>query len=107
MAGNKKIFSSIEEPVRALPLNTPKKLVLDGISYCIVRTGNGIVITNEACPHNKAPLSEGRLNAYNEIICPLHEYRFNLNTGRESGLRCSDLRIYKVVESKEGIFLVE
>ena len=90
---------------KALPEGSPRKLILNGNSYCILRKGNELFAMDDACPHNKASLSEGRLNAFNEIICPLHEYRFDLLSGCESGLRCGDLQMYPIRIEKGGIFI--
>ena len=34
------------------------------------------------CPHRKANLSQGSIKRFQEVICHLHEYRFDLKTGR-------------------------
>ena len=106
MSNPTKIFSSITEANRVLPLNSPKKLLLNGRSFCMVRTEERIYVMDNICPHNRASLSEGRINAYNEIICPLHEYRYDLLTGRESLLRCKDLETFQLRIEDAGIFLV-
>ena len=100
-----KIFSSIDAAEKVLPEGSPRKLILNGKPYCILRKGDGIFAMDDACPHNRASLSEGRINTFNEIICPLHEYRFDLCSGRESGLRCEDLQTYPVKIETEGVFM--
>ena len=101
-----RIFASLDEANRVLPINHPKKLMVHGRSFCLVRTPDGIFATDNLCPHNKASLSGGSINAYNEIICPLHEYRFNLRTGRESSHRCHDLQTYEIEVGDEGVTLI-
>ena len=101
-----KIFSSIEDAEKALPDKTPRKLILNGQSFCILRINHKIFVMDDTCPHNKASLSGGKVNAFGEIICPLHEYRYELRTGRESSLRCEDLQTYSVTTGDEGIFLL-
>lgn len=100
-----KIFSSEQEAENALPLGKPRRLVIDGKPLCIVRTSQGIYITDNECPHNRASLSEGWTNAFNQIICPLHEYRYDLRTGRESQQRCNDLRCYSVTTGDSGVYV--
>lgn len=53
----------------------------------------------------KESLHKGSLNAFNQIICPLHEYRFDLETGTESSRRCPDLKIFKVEVKADGLYL--
>lgn len=36
------------------------------------------------CPHAGAPLCEGWLDAMGRIVCPLHKYRFDPATGRNT-----------------------
>ncbi len=99
------LFPSLENAEDSLAMDQPRRLKIDGELYCITRTNSGIFVTGNSCPHNKAPLSEGRINAYNEIICPLHEYRFDLKTGRETEQRCSDLETFPVTITESGVYL--
>lgn len=101
-----KIFNSLSIAEQALPIDKPKKLQLDGYSYLIVRTRKGIFVSDNLCPHNKASLNEGIVNGYNEIICPLHEYRFDLQSGRESSQRCMDMQTFKIRVEDDGVFLL-
>ena len=100
-----KIFSSLAEANQALPINSPRKLLLNNESFFIVRTDKGIFVSYNLCPHNKASLSDGMINDFNEIICPLHEYRFDLHTGRESSQRCKDMQTFKILIEEGGVFL--
>jgi len=100
-----KIFSSLSEANQALPINSPRKLLLNNQPFLIVRTQEGIIVTDNLCPHNKASLSDGRINDFNEIVCPLHEYRFDLHTGRESSQRCNDMQTFKILIDEGGVFL--
>lgn len=101
-----RIFSSFHEAEKALPDKKPKKLIINGRALCIVRLAGEIFVTDNICPHNKASLSGGWVNAYRELICPLHQYRYDLNTGRESASRCEDLETFKVRIDEKGVFLV-
>ena len=104
MSGPVKIFNSIEAANEALPLNSIKRLILDGREFCIVRTTKGIKLFGTVCPHQGSPLLKGWVNNYDEIICPLHEYRFDLVTGREVDQRCRDLPTLKIEIINEGVF---
>ena len=106
MALPTKIFSSIDQAEELLPLAQPKKLVLNGRPFCIIRTNSGIFVTENFCPHSRASLNEGTVNAFDELICPLHEYRFDLVTGREFSQRCDDLPTYEVQVLEDGVFLM-
>jgi nitrite reductase/ring-hydroxylating ferredoxin subunit len=46
----------------------------------VAHTPEGIVATDDRCPHMSAPLSIGELDGC-VVACPLHEGRFDLSTG--------------------------
>jgi len=100
-----KIFSSKESAFEALPLNTPRKIIIADHVLCIVRTAGGIYSIQDDCPHQKTSLSQGSVNTYNEIICPLHEYRFSLKHGQESNLRTQPADTYLVEVKEDGVYL--
>jgi nitrite reductase/ring-hydroxylating ferredoxin subunit len=47
----------------------------------IFNLGDRFVAIDNACPHMGEPLSEGFLMG-NIIVCPLHAWKFSLDTGR-------------------------
>ena len=48
--------------------------------YCIVNLEGELHAIDNLCPHQSASLGLGEIKG-DEIICPLHQYRFNLKTG--------------------------
>ena len=105
MASKIKIFASKDDAYNALLLNVPRKVIIADRKICMVRTTKGIFALNDACPHQRASLSDGKINAFDEIICPLHEYRFNLINGREANQQSGDADIYHIDIEDDGIFL--
>ena len=57
-----------------------RRCTLAGIDLLIAWTAQGIVVTDDRCPHMSAPLSQGELDGC-AVACPLHEGRFDLCTG--------------------------
>ena len=100
-----KIFDTKTKAKEILPNKEPKLLLVDDKEVCLVRQGDHISAFENACPHMGEHLHRGNSNHYNEIICPLHAYRFNMTTGRETNQRCKDLKIFEVIDTDEGIFL--
>lgn len=101
-----RLFQNKEAAQAALPLKQPKLITYKDRRFMIVRTEKGIFVTENACPHNGENLSKGTLNYLDEIICPWHNYRFNLITGQESSTRCPDLKTYRVVEESGVVYLI-
>jgi len=50
------------------------------LDVLLAHTADGIVATDDRCPHMSAPLSIGELDGC-VVACPLHEGRFDLATG--------------------------
>lgn len=83
----------------------PRLLIVRGKNICLVREDGRLHAIEDRCSHNGESLSKGMVNFFGEVICPWHGYRFNLNTGRESGERSRDLVIYPIKEEPEGVFI--
>ncbi|MBO3698737.1 Rieske 2Fe-2S domain-containing protein [Fabibacter sp. E12] len=90
-----KVF--VEKDIRVLRIGEQK--------LCLAKTKKGYFAFEALCPHQKQPLSEGSLNAFSEVICPLHFYRFNLKTGEEANRLCQALKTFPLEINDEGIFI--
>ncbi len=100
-----KLFSSEIEATKEVPLGTIRKLVIKDKPYLLIHSTKGFSVADELCPHQHESLSMAKLNNFNEIICPLHEYRFNLKTGAESSNRCSHLALYQIDIKSDGLYI--
>ena len=67
--------------VTELPPGTMRRLTFDELDVLLAHTPDGIVATDDRCPHMSAPLSIGELHGC-EVDCPLHDGMFDLRTGR-------------------------
>ena len=102
-----KLFDTLTEAERALPLGKPQKLWVAGRAeaVCLVRNRAGIFAVSDVCPHLGESLSKGTTNYLNEVICPWHSYRFSLVNGRECNNRSSNLKTFKVELLSDGVYL--
>jgi nitrite reductase/ring-hydroxylating ferredoxin subunit len=100
-----KIFSSLEEATKAIPKRGLRLLIIDGKKIAITHTDEGLYAFDNACPHQNEPLNKGSININNEVVCRLHEYRYNLITGKESGNQCGPLTIYQIHSNDSGVYL--
>ncbi len=57
-----------------------RRVTMAGLDLLVAWTDDGIVVTDDRCPHMAAPLSIGQL-AGCVVSCPLHEGRFDLVSG--------------------------
>ncbi|MBS1505067.1 MAG: Rieske 2Fe-2S domain-containing protein [Bacteroidetes bacterium] len=100
-----KIFDSKASAEAALSENQPRLLMVRGKRICLVRRGGNFFGVQDKCSHSGESLSKGNINYLGEVVCPLHQYQFNLKTGRESNQRCADLECFPVKENEDGIFI--
>lgn len=99
-----KLFDSIEEMIKALENKKPRLVRAGNKNVCVVMLDHELIAFENECPHMGESLHNGVINHLNEIVCPLHFYRFNMKTG-ESTHDCTPLKKVKVLIKKE-VFLV-
>jgi nitrite reductase/ring-hydroxylating ferredoxin subunit len=63
-----------------LPAGAMRRISRGDLDVLLAHTPEGIVATDDRCPHMSAPLSIGELDGC-VVACPLHEGRFDLCTG--------------------------
>ncbi len=100
-----KIFTQPEQAFARLQEGKPQLLRIGNDSITLVRKGKHFFAVNDACTHNKESLSKGIVNFKDEIVCPWHNYCFDLRTGREVQERSADLRTYALRLNEEGLWI--
>ncbi|HUR83931.1 MAG TPA: Rieske 2Fe-2S domain-containing protein [Solirubrobacteraceae bacterium] len=63
-----------------VPRGEGRALTIDGRRIAIFRAGGGWYALDAVCPHRGGPLEDG-IVCDRAVICPLHERRFDLQTG--------------------------
>lgn len=77
-----------------VPEHMPLRVEYGGRGVLICRDGEDVYAVDEICPHENESMR--RAVVFNkEIICPHHQYRFKLETGR-CNRRCAPLQVYRV-----------
>jgi len=100
-----KLFNSKQEAEERLEENKPFTVAIDALRICLLRNNSGIFAFKAYCPHAGASLSDAFCNANNEIVCPLHGYRFELRNGQEVTGHSDELYIYPLQLLPDGVFL--
>ncbi len=72
-----------------LALETPRLVEVGGNPVCVVRTAEGVHAVSDTCSHAEVSLSEGEVEG-TTIECWLHGSRFDLLTGRPTGLPATE-----------------
>ncbi|ARS36240.1 Rieske (2Fe-2S) protein [Pontibacter actiniarum] len=100
-----KVFASEAEAAQAVPQRKLRQLELGGRQVCFAHTQAGFFAVEDACPHLGYSLSRGNTNYLNEVICPWHSYRFNLQNGRECEYRSRNAVTYPVEVREDGVYV--
>ncbi|MDX5422369.1 MAG: Rieske 2Fe-2S domain-containing protein [Hymenobacteraceae bacterium] len=100
-----KVFGSADEAKTKVPQRQLHKFVLNGRSICFAHTSAGFFALDDACPHLGFSLSKGTTNYLNEVICPWHSYRFNLESGRECDFRSRNAVVHPVEVRTDGVYI--
>ena len=57
------------------------------------------------CPHAGGILSDGHIDTQGNIVCPLHHYRFNMVSGRNTTGEGFFLKTYPVEVREDGVYI--
>ncbi len=57
-----------------------------GLRLAVFRVGSDVVALSGRCPHSGGSLGHGWVEE-NEVVCPLHRWRFRLSDGRCTTVR--------------------
>lgn len=100
-----KLFSNEEEAQQRIQNNKPQLVIANGKRICLVKHNNRFFAVQDSCTHSGASLSQGTINYLGEVICPLHNYCFSLQSGQELSSRSRDLRVYPLKIDDSGLFI--
>jgi nitrite reductase (NADH) small subunit len=80
-----------------IPLGEGRAITLDGRRIAIFRSAAGWYALDAVCPHRGGPLADG-IVCDRSVICPLHDRRFDLQTG--AGMNSEDTVLAHSVERR-------
>jgi len=98
-----KVFDGLEEAEKKLSINSPQLVVIGKVRICMVRTSQGFYAISDQCPHRGESLSKGTINYLGEIICPWHNYIFDIVSGAEANGNCPNVATYPIKIADDGI----
>jgi nitrite reductase/ring-hydroxylating ferredoxin subunit len=100
-----RIFLDEADARNKIQNNKPQLLIVNGIRICLTLHNNTFFAVQDACTHQGESLSKGAVNYLGELICPLHNYRFDLQNGRECATRSRNLKTFPIKADESGIFI--
>jgi len=100
-----KIFESEGEARARIHEHKPQLLIVNDTRICLTMHNGEFFAVQDACTHHGESLSKGQVNFLGEIICPWHNFRFQLNSGRACDSSCRDLITYSLKSNESGFFI--
>lgn len=71
---------------------------------CLIKHNDKIHVVQNSCPHAGGILSGGWCKA-GKIVCPIHRYEYDLDSGRGAEGQGDYIDIYPVEERADGIYV--
>lgn len=81
-----------------------KLIKLEGKKICLVKHQQKFYAMQNTCPHAGGILSGGWCKSGN-IVCPIHRYEYNLETGKGAEGQRDYIDVYPVEEKADGIYV--
>lgn len=89
--------------VEDIPMLEGRSVLVGGRRVAVFRTPEGFRAIDHACPHAGGPLADG-IVAERCVTCPLHGWRFELDTGRALNAEAS-VAVHDIVERDGELWL--
>lgn len=87
-----------------IPQIMPFKATINGRSLLLCRTAEGVSAVDEMCPHKMQSMAFGVVHE-DSIICPHHQYKFDLQTGKSSMRRCPPVNVYDTYLVEDTVYV--
>ena len=78
---------------------------LKGKKFCVAKFAGSYFAFAYKCPHAGAFLEGGYLDALGNVVCPLHRYKYDVKTGRNTSGEGYYLRHWPVETREDGVFV--
>lgn len=81
------------------------EVAVDGKKICIARGKDAWYGFADTCPHAGAPMIDAYMTGGCQVVCPVHQLKFNLKNGRDINGGGYTLKTYPVEVRPDGIFV--
>ena len=98
-----KIADSINE--LSLQESNLSEIEIKGKKICIGKNNEILFACSNKCPHASGRLSDGFVDVQGNIVCPIHRYRFNINSGRNTSGEGYYLKTFLIQEREDGVYI--
>lgn len=81
------------------------EMKIDGKLICLYKNGETVKACAAKCPHAAQSLTTGYVDVKGNIVCSLHQYKFNLESGKNVSGEGYFLKIYPIESRVDGIYI--
>src|SRR4051812_18965110 len=81
------------------------EIIIGDKKICVVKKDENLFACAGSCPHAGGVMASGYVDALNNIVCPVHHYRFSLKNGRNTSGEGYSLKTYPVECREDGWFI--
>ena len=85
--------------------NEIMEIEVAGKKICITALKENLRACAAKCPHAGGKISNGYVDALGNIVCPLHRYKFSLDTGRNTSGEGYFLKTYPIEQREKGVYI--
>lgn len=80
-------------------------VAVKGKKICIGKFNETVFAFAFKCPHAGGVLADGYIDALGNVVCPLHRYKYDMKTGRNTSGEGYYLKHWPVKQTDEGVFV--
>ncbi len=84
---------------------TLTEVEVGGKRVCVGLSKDRLLACAATCPHAGARMANGYIDPLGNLVCPLHRYRFSMENGRNTSGEGYFLKIHRIEERSDGIFV--
>jgi nitrite reductase/ring-hydroxylating ferredoxin subunit len=81
------------------------QLEIAGKIICVAKKKDQLSACTAKCPHAGGILADGYIDPLGNIVCPLHRFKFSLESGRNISGEGYFLKIFPVEWREDGVFV--
>ena len=86
--------------------NNLLQISVAGKTICIAKGKDDFLYAcANKCPHAGGVIADGFIDLLNNVVCPLHRYKYNLQNGRNVSGEGYYLKTYPIQQMENGIYV--
>lgn len=95
-----RFFSSKEEMIETMGVRSSLPVKVNNKDLILLKNESSYHLIKNKCPHQGLPMNEAYCEG-DHVVCPYHQYKFSLETGRGHGLY---LDHYPIEFRQDGVY---